>query len=26
MIEHLDETDVPRAKKFIDGKLRANGV
>lgn len=26
VIEHLDETDVPRAKHFIDGKLRANGV
>ena len=26
IIEHLDETDVPRAKRFIDGKLRANGV
>ena len=26
IIEHLDETDVPRAKKFLDGKLRANGV
>jgi sugar phosphate isomerase/epimerase len=26
VIEHLDETDVPRAKKFIDGKLRENGV
>ena len=26
IIEHLDESDVPRAKKFIDGKLRANGV
>ena len=26
VIEHLDETDVPRAKKFLDGKLRAQGV
>jgi sugar phosphate isomerase/epimerase len=26
IIEHLDESDVPRAKKFIDGKLRANGL
>ncbi len=26
VIEHLDESDVPRAKKFIDGKLRALGV
>jgi sugar phosphate isomerase/epimerase len=26
IIEHLDESDVPRAKNFIDGKLRANGV
>ncbi len=26
IIEHLDEADVPRAKKFIDSKLRANGV
>jgi len=26
IIEHLDESYVPRAKKFIDGKLRANGV
>jgi sugar phosphate isomerase/epimerase len=26
IIEHLDETDVPRAKQFLDGKLRANGV
>lgn len=25
IIEHLDESDVPRAKKFVDGKLRANG-
>lgn len=25
IIEHLDEADVPRAKKFLDGKLRANG-
>ena len=26
VIEHLEEADIPRAKKFIDGKLRANGV
>lgn len=26
IIEHLDEDDVPRAKAFIDGKLRANGL
>lgn len=26
IIEHLEEADVPRAKSFIDGKLRANGV
>ena len=26
IIEHLDESDVPRAKKFIDGKLRANSL
>jgi len=26
VIEHLDESDVPRAKKFIDGKLRAGGL
>jgi sugar phosphate isomerase/epimerase len=26
IIEHLDESDVPRAKKFLDGRLRANGV
>lgn len=26
IIEHLDETDVPRAKKFLDGKLKALGV
>lgn len=26
IIEHLDEPDVPRAKKFLDGKLRENGV
>ncbi len=25
IIEHLDEADVPRAKKFLDGKLAANG-
>ncbi|QEI06870.1 sugar phosphate isomerase/epimerase [Pigmentiphaga aceris] len=26
IIEHLSEDDVPRAKAFIDGKLRANGL
>ena len=26
VIEHLEEEDVPRAKRFIDAKLRANGV
>ncbi|MFN3226615.1 MAG: sugar phosphate isomerase/epimerase family protein [Hyphomicrobiales bacterium] len=26
IIEHLDEEDVPRAKKFLDSKLRANGL
>lgn len=26
IIEHLDEVDVPRAKKFLDGKLRAQGL
>lgn len=26
IIEHLEESDVPRAKRFVDGKLRANGV
>lgn len=26
IIEHLDESDVPRAKKFIDARLRAGGV
>lgn len=26
IIEHLDEADIPRAKQFIDGRLRANGV
>ena len=26
IIEHLDESDVPRAKTFLDGRLRANGV
>lgn len=25
IIEHLDESDVPRAKAFLDGKLRRNG-
>ena len=25
IIEHLDETDIPRAKKFLDGKLRKIG-
>jgi sugar phosphate isomerase/epimerase len=26
IIEHLDESDVPRAKKFLDGKLLSLGV
>ena len=26
IIEHLSEDDVPRAKKFLDGKLRENGL
>ena len=26
IIEHLDEADVPRARRFIHAKLRANGV
>jgi sugar phosphate isomerase/epimerase len=26
IIEHLDESDVPRAKQFIDGRLMANGL
>ena len=26
IIEHLSEDDVPRAKKFLDGKFRANGL
>ncbi len=26
IIEHLDESDVPRAKKFIDDKLRTHGL
>jgi sugar phosphate isomerase/epimerase len=26
IIEHLDESDIPRAKEFLDGKLRAVGV
>ena len=26
IIEHLDEADVPRAKKFLDGKLRDLGL
>ena len=26
IIEHLEESDVPRAKKFLDGKLRAHGL
>ena len=25
IIEHLDEADVPRAKRFLDGKFAANG-
>src|SRR4030095_2893438 len=26
IIEHLSEDDVPRAKKFLDGKFKANGL
>jgi len=26
IIEHLDETDVPRAKNFVDGKLKSLGL
>ena len=26
IIEHLEEADVPRAKKFLDGRLRAHGL
>jgi sugar phosphate isomerase/epimerase len=26
IIEHLDESDVPRAKRFLDGKLRTLGL
>ncbi|MBX3177519.1 MAG: sugar phosphate isomerase/epimerase [Candidatus Hydrogenedentes bacterium] len=26
IIEHLDESDVPRAKEFIEGRLMANGL
>ena len=26
IIEHLTEDDVPRAKTFLDGKFRANGL
>ncbi len=26
IIEHLEEADVPRAKKFLDGRLRAQGL
>ena len=26
IIEHLEESDVPRAKKFLDGKLMAQGL
>ena len=26
IIEHLEESDVPRAKKFLDGKFIANGL
>jgi len=26
IIEHLEESDVPRAKKFLHGKLRAHGL
>jgi sugar phosphate isomerase/epimerase len=25
IIEHLDESDIPRAKRFLDGKLKENG-
>lgn len=25
IIEHLDEQDIPRAKRFLDGKLKENG-
>ena len=24
IIEHLEETDIPRAKRFVDDKLKAN--
>lgn len=26
IIEHLDESDIPRAKAFLDGKFKANGL
>jgi sugar phosphate isomerase/epimerase len=26
IIEHLDLSDIPRAKAFLDGKFKANGV
>ena len=26
IIEHLEESDIPRAKRFLDGKLRAQGL
>ena len=26
IIEHLDEADVPRSKKFLDGKFKAHGI
>lgn len=26
IIEHLDEADVPRSKKFLDGKFKAHGL
>jgi sugar phosphate isomerase/epimerase len=26
IIEHLEEADIPRAKRFLDGKLRALGI
>ena len=26
IIEHLEESDVPRAKKFLDSRLRAHGL
>jgi sugar phosphate isomerase/epimerase len=26
IIEHLDEADVPRSKKFLEDKMRAHGL